>query len=65
MRLNVKKIETLRLKKRIPVKEMAELLGVTKQAYYDIVKDGSTKLSTISAIAKVLKVKGKDLLLER
>jgi len=62
MKLNVKKIERKRKRLNLSVKDMADRLSMSRQAYYDIIESASTKLSTITPLAKILKCKGKDLL---
>ena len=64
MELNVKKIERERKRLKMTVTDIANKLHMTRQAYYDIIESGSTKLSTITLLAKVLKCKGISLLKE-
>ena len=64
MELNVKKIERERKRLKMTVTDIANKLHMTRQAYYDIIESGSTKLSTITLLAKVLRCKGISLLKE-
>jgi hypothetical protein len=42
---------------------MSELLGMSRQAYYDICVNKSTKINTLDKIANVLGLKSKDLII--
>lgn len=63
MKINIVKIEKERIRKGITGAKLAELSGITKQAYSDFLKSGSTKLSTLTKIAGALDFDPKDLLI--
>lgn len=62
MEVNTDKLESYRRKHYLTTKEFADKLGMTRQAYYDILESKSTKLSTITRIAETLGCKAKELL---
>jgi transcriptional regulator with XRE-family HTH domain len=63
MEINVEKIESIREGKGVSRKELAKAIGLTYAAFYGIVqRRKSTKLDTISNIAKVLNVNPFELL---
>lgn len=63
MKINIEKIEKERLRKIISKPELAALAGISRQTYYDFLKSGSTKLSTLTRIAEILDFDPKDLLM--
>jgi len=63
MKINVEKIEKERKRQGLTATELARKIGVTRQAYSIFLRrSGSTKLSTLSRIAKALDFDPKDLL---
>jgi hypothetical protein len=64
MKLNTKKIERERKRLGLSVMDMSVRLKMTRQAYYDLIKSASTKLSTVTALARELDCEGKDLLID-
>lgn len=53
---NFKIIKQLCKQKKISIQELAEKLGVTDAAIYDIIKRNSTSIPTMENIAKILDV---------
>jgi transcriptional regulator with XRE-family HTH domain len=64
MKINTREIERLRKRMKFTVRDITTKLDMSPQSYYDIIRDGSTKISTLTALAKVLKCKAKSLLIE-
>ena len=64
MKININKIERIRKQLKLTVRDVSTKLDMSPQAYYDIIDTGSTKISTLTALAKILKCKGKNLLIE-
>ena len=62
MKINILKIEKERERLGITAMELAQKIGVTRQAYSSFLQTGSTKLSTLTKIAEVLDFDPKDLL---
>lgn len=62
MKINIMKIEKERERQKLTRPELAKLIGISRQAYSDFLRTGSTKLSTLTKIAKVLDIDGKDLI---
>jgi len=63
MKINVEKIEKERKRQGLTATELAEKIGVTRQAYFKFVhRGGSTKLSTLTRIAEAIDFDPKDLL---
>jgi DNA-binding Xre family transcriptional regulator len=60
--INIGKIEKERIRLKLSKIEMSRRLKMSKQAYYDILDNKSTKLSTLKKIAKILDFQYKDLL---
>ena len=61
--VNIEKIEKERTRLGLNRSEFAIKIGITKQAYYDLLKNKSTKLTTLDRIAKVLDFDARDLLI--
>ena len=63
MKINIEKIEKERKRQGLTAMELAEKIGITRQAYsIFLCRSRSTKLSTLARIAKVLDFDPKDLL---
>lgn len=60
--VNVDKIEKERNRLGLNKSEFASKIGITKQAYYDLLRFKSTKLTTLDKIARVLGFEARDLL---
>ena len=54
--LNIKLIESERIKHGISKYRMSQELKMSRQAYYDILKRKSTKINTIYNIADILNI---------
>jgi len=63
MKLNTKKIERERKRLRLTMRQIAKKINLTPAAYSILIKVGSTKITTINRIGKVLGVDPKDLLI--
>ena len=63
MKINIEKIEKERKRQGLTAMELAEKVGITRQAYSVFLhRSRSTKLSTLTKIAKALDFDPKDLL---
>ena len=62
MKINIVKIEKERERQKLSKSALAKLIGISRQAYADFLNSGSTKLSTLTKIAKILDLDGKDLI---
>ena len=60
--INIKLIEDVRKQRKLSKYEMSGLLGMSRQAYYDILRNKSTKISSLDKIADILGVEAKDLI---
>jgi transcriptional regulator with XRE-family HTH domain len=60
--IKVKKIEKRRKLQGISIVDLSAKLGMSKQAYYDIRRSESTKISTLKKIAVALGFNYKELL---
>lgn len=61
--VNIEKIEKERNRLSLNKSDFAQKIGITKQAYYDLLRFKSTKLTTLDKIAKVLDFEARDLLI--
>ena len=61
MKLNIKRLESERERRKLSREEFSRLLGLHWTTYGKIVKNESTTLKTITSIAAILKVKEKAL----
>jgi DNA-binding XRE family transcriptional regulator len=61
--IDINRIEKERKRRKLSKYKMSELLGMSRQAYYDICVNKSTKINTLDKIANVLGLKSKDLIL--
>ena len=62
MKMNIDKIERERKRQGLTKTEMALKMGMSRQAYWDFINNGSTRLSTLTKIAEILEFDPKDLL---
>jgi DNA-binding XRE family transcriptional regulator len=60
--LNIKIIENRRIELGWSKYEMADHLGLSRQAYYDIIKRKSTSLKTLNKIVKKMSLKIEDII---
>jgi DNA-binding XRE family transcriptional regulator len=61
--INTNLIETRRKKLKISKYRMADHLQMSRQAYYGILTNKSTRWSTLEKIATILNLKPKDLII--
>jgi transcriptional regulator with XRE-family HTH domain len=61
MKLNTREIERRRKRLGLSVSDISKKLNMSPQGWYDLIESESTKLSTITAIAKLYKCKGRVL----
>ena len=61
--INIEKIERERVRLKLSKYEMSRRIDMSRQSYYDILNNKSTKLSTLKKIAEVLDFDYKDLLI--
>jgi len=61
--INIERLERKRKRQGLSIVELSNKVGMTKQAYYDILNNKSTKISTLKKIADTLGSNYKDLLL--
>ena len=62
MKINVAKIERERERLQINKTKFASMVGITKQAYSDFLRSGSTTLPRLTRMATALGFDGKDFL---
>jgi transcriptional regulator with XRE-family HTH domain len=60
--INIQKIERERKRLKISKVEMSRQMNMSRQAYYDLLDNGSTTLKTLEKIAVILDYNVKDLL---
>jgi transcriptional regulator with XRE-family HTH domain len=60
--INIQKIERERKRLKISKMEMSRRMEMSRQAYYDLLGNGSTTLKTLEKIAVILDYNVKDLL---
>jgi transcriptional regulator with XRE-family HTH domain len=60
--INIAKIEKERERQKLTRSELARLIGISRQAYSRFIRTRSTKLSTLTKIARTLDFDPKDLL---
>ena len=60
--INIKKIESERIRQGLSKYEMSKRLGMSRQAYYDILKRKSTAVDTLKKIGIILGIENQDLL---
>jgi transcriptional regulator with XRE-family HTH domain len=61
--INIELIEKERERRGMTRYRMSKELGMSAQAYYDILRKKSTRITTLDKIATILGLKSKDLLI--